>query len=64
MKETQPLNKYKISKNRVNMGMKEPKWDTKHTRIAKRLEQHLEVPKPKVYTSYSKYMKNLHAKTS
>jgi len=39
-------------------------WKTKHTKIAKRLEKHLEKEKPKVYPSYSKYMKVLHAKTS
>lgn len=41
-----------------------PTWATKHTKIAKKLEKHLEEAKPKVYTSYSNYMKKLHAKTS
>ena len=39
-------------------------WGTKHTRIAKKLEKHLEKEKPKEYPSYIKYMKVLHAKTS
>jgi len=46
------------------MGMKTPKWEARHARIAKKLEKHLELQNPKVYTSYSKYMKSLHAKTS
>ena len=64
MRRTQSLNNYKISENRSSMEMKTPDWDTKHTRIARKLEKHLEAPKLKVYTSYSKYMKTLHAKTS
>lgn len=47
---------------RVNMT--KPEWGTRHTRIARRLEEHLKAEKPKVYPSYSKYMKVLHAKTS
>ena len=39
-------------------------WKTRHTQIAKKLEKHLEREQPKVYTSYSKYMKVLRAKTS
>ena len=39
-------------------------WGTRHTKIAEKIEDHLEKEKPKVYPSYSKYMKTLHAKTS
>jgi len=46
------------------MGRKTPKWEARHARIAKKLEKHLQLQKPKVYTSYSEYMKSLHARTS
>lgn len=64
MTQTKSLNNYKILKGRTSMKTKTPEWGTKHTQIAKKLEGHFESPKQKMYTSYSNYMKVLHAKTS
>lgn len=44
--------------------MSKPKWEDRHTRMAKEFEAYLPIDKPKLNASYSKYIKSLHVTPS